>query len=230
MKLSPAERGMLLSKMADDTIASIFGRRVSWVRKVRTRLAEEQKVDLESWNRIGGEPLPARRGRPPKAPKIVHVDVAACRAPEPHQIDLEEAIAAATPYRFGAPAQLEGSALADWLYDNTDCTFVQIAELTGLEPEEVQAIANGDPLPEPPPMRAMRQKIIRRPPPPRAAAPVVRLAKPAALPAEIPERVVRWARWFMDARWRLIDVAELFDVEAADLRAALDRVERLEVA
>lgn len=199
MKLSEAERGMLTSKMSDDTIASIFGRRVSWVRKAREWLSDE-----------AAKPAPT-----PK--KIVHLDVTAYLAPEPRQIDLEEAIAAAPPLRFGAPAQLEGSDLASWLYDNTDATFAQIGEISGLDAAEVHAIANGDPLPEPAPMKEMRQKIVRRPPAPRKAP-----AAPALRPdAEIPARVVRWATQFRDAHWTWAEISYLFEVDIGDLRVAM---------
>ena len=39
--------------------------------------------------------------------------------------------------------------------------------------------------------------------------------------AEVPPRVVRWAGWFLDARWPIATVAHLFDVRTADLRAAM---------
>jgi hypothetical protein len=47
-------------------------------------------------------------------------------------------------------------------------------------------------------------------------------APPVKWAPEIPPRVVRWATWFVDARWQTKTVAELFDVPEPALRSALD--------
>ncbi len=129
---------------------------------------------------------------------------------------------------LGCPPGLAGVQLADWLYDNTELTLPQIAEATGLGLDQVRAIADGEPqqqaaapapattLPPPPP------EPPRRPP---AAAPRP-MAKRRATTAQqlppVPAKVVRWAGWFLAAGWSVPEVAHLFDVTAARLRASVE--------
>lgn len=78
MKLTDAERGMLLSKMGDETVASIFGKSAGWVRRARAALAEEAAKPPEPRNCAKQEkaprsvreapdpkPAPARKLLPP---------------------------------------------------------------------------------------------------------------------------------------------------------------------
>lgn len=122
---------------------------------------------------------------------------------------------------------------AAWLVDNSDWTFAQIAETTGVTLENVQRLADGEPLPPPgrpkskhaatspdPAVPAPRQHVYD-PPPARAAVykPAIR-AKTVRIGPVTPAKV-RFARWFREARWHVDSIAALFDVDPEELSVAL---------
>lgn len=186
-----------------------------------------------SCDAVNAEPRAWDR-REPRCPDCQDVDQApALAAVEPEQIDLEEVIAAATPLGpMGAPADLKGADLAAWLYDNTAHTFDQIAEMCGLSVDDVATIADGGDPENPAPWEtvvlAPAAAAVYEEAPGDVATPAAvnkggrpkTHVPPATLP-EIPARVLRWARWFVDAHWRYADVAFLFDVPEEALRWAL---------
>lgn len=141
------------------------------------------------------------------------------------QIDLEEAIAAkAGPH--GSPPGLSAAGLAAWLVDNSTLEFAEIAATAGVPLGQVQAIADDEPWPLEPKKTAVRApkppKVQSQPPTPKPP-PAPRNPAVASTQSEIPPRVVRWAGFFIDARWRIGDVAGLFDCNPADFAAALGR-------
>lgn len=82
MKLTEAERGMLLSKMSDDTVASIFDRRPSWVKKARAWLAKNPDAGIPQVVRTSAPPSrfpkPAPRRKSAGRMPTIEEEIAAC--------------------------------------------------------------------------------------------------------------------------------------------------------
>jgi hypothetical protein len=256
VKISDNQRAFLISKMADESVASIWGKSVGWVRKARAFIAEEAepaKIDeavsapalagrIDHQEETPDALSPPNRTPVPACPERAQLAVAAVEPvagdtadhglqrdeagpADLAQIDIEEAIAAAEPLGpYGSPAGLSPADLAGWMVDNTDLAFDKIADVAGVELAHVQAIADGEPWPPPPmppPAEPPGARVFLQTPP--APTRVVREAPgpPARAVAEIPPRVIRWARWFVEAGWRVGEVARLFDCQPLDLKAAL---------
>jgi hypothetical protein len=198
------DRGFLLSKMSDAGCASMLCTSVKWVQKGRAFLAEEKAAAL-----LAADNRPLTAEIPPAA-----------IAPTLQEHCLE----GATRHGYlGAPLELKGAALAEWLYDNTEATLANIGAITGLTMYEIKAIADGTyptqaeikPVQAPKASPAMSgPKPAKRPPAPRKTAAVATLA-------EIPASTLRYARWFRAADWSLREVAFLFDLPRDALVAAL---------
>lgn len=146
------------------------------------------------------------------------------RALDPEQIDLEETIAAAPPLHVPTvfdpaerrPAQATGDWADAWERAGKKPPAIAVGEI-----EEVTAIYVNDervwPESLPP-----NEEVLRNC---RCAIVVA----PSEVDAEIADlvrtrpRLLRFARWFSAARWRLKDIAALFDIEERLLREALRR-------
>lgn len=211
MDITEADRGFLVSKMSDQAVAGILGKSIPWVRKQRAFLAAPAapaaKVVAADFS---GVELTPQRQAPSKPAAKTDVDATGPR---------------------GAPIELKGLALAEWLYDNTQATFGDIAELAGVTAAEVDQIANGlaATIVETP------KKSPQRPIEPADVGSYREAAKASPAPApgprtipqaEIPPRVVRWAGFFIKAGWSWRETARLFDVDVADLAATLGRHRR----
>lgn len=196
MTLTDAERGMLLSKMADDTVASIFGKSVKWVRKARDWLAEEAarpaqparlRPSIVSGTAAETMAKPAPAGKLASADDTTYLETnagdreaytigALTKPPEIYRVTVTSRFPSAIDMTrvLGEPGQ----------------TFMGRAEPLPATQVEKPALA--------PPVR-------RRDPDPRVT------------PA-----LIRYVRWFHDANtWTWREISELFEIEVEVLRDAL---------
>lgn len=165
-RLTEFERGMLMSSMADTSVARTLGRSLRWVVRVRGVL-----------------------------------DVDPAPAPEPVQARVGQSVEAWEAEQV--PAEIPAPTLAPTLAPTPEAPAVE-------------------PTPSP---RRLRAPAI----PPRQRARAIPRVRPADLKAAgavtvlrpLKPRVVGWAWWFVAAGWPLEEVADLFDLAADRLEAAL---------
>lgn len=161
-RLTEFERGMLMSSMADTSVARTLGRSLRWVVRVRGVLDVDPEPALE--------PVQARVGQSVEAWEAEQV-AAEMPAPTPAPTP-----AAPTVEPKPAPRRLKAPAIPP---------RQRARPIPGVRTEGLNAAG---------------------------AVTVLRPLKP---------RVVEWAWWFVAAGWPLEEVADLFDLAADRLEAAL---------